>query len=72
MASQCYVAWSDFLKHWQESALAAVQSPTARRQRDEGCLYCQQYQPGEMMPPHDASPRCESGRRNHCTCDICW
>lgn len=23
-------------------------------------------------PPHDASPRCESGGRNHCSCDVCF
>jgi len=23
-------------------------------------------------PSHDASPRCESGKRNHCTCDTCF
>lgn len=23
-------------------------------------------------PPHEASPRCESGRRNHCSCDVCF
>jgi hypothetical protein len=37
-----------------------------------GCVTCAQHMPGEMMPPHDASPRCESGKRNHCTCDTCF
>lgn len=23
-------------------------------------------------PRHDASSRCESGGRNHCTCDVCF
>lgn len=23
-------------------------------------------------PPHDASPRCESGKHYHCSCDICF
>lgn len=23
-------------------------------------------------PPHDPSPRCESGKRAHCSCDICF
>jgi hypothetical protein len=36
------------------------------------CVTCSQYVAGEMMPWHDASPRCESGKRNHCTCDICF
>jgi hypothetical protein len=25
-----------------------------------------------FMPNHTASPRCRSGRRNHCTCDTCF
>jgi hypothetical protein len=37
----------------------------------EGCTYCEQHWPG-MMPSHTASPRCQSGRRNHCTCDTCF
>lgn len=23
-------------------------------------------------PSHNASSRCESGGRSHCTCDVCW
>lgn len=23
-------------------------------------------------PPHDASPRCESGKHTHCACDTCF
>jgi hypothetical protein len=34
---------------------------------------CQTCQSDELFQPnHDASPRCESGKRNHCTCDVCW
>ena len=43
-----------------------------RRSRTEDCTYCAAHKPGEMMPPHDASSRCESGKRNHCTCDTCF
>lgn len=25
-----------------------------------------------FFPSHNASPRCESGGRNHCTCDVCF
>ena len=24
------------------------------------------------MPSHTAKERCQSGRRNHCTCDTCY
>jgi hypothetical protein len=27
---------------------------------------------GGFGPPHNASPRCESGGHNHCTCDTCF
>jgi hypothetical protein len=36
------------------------------------CAYCDEHRDDQMMPPHDASPRCESGKRNHCTCDVCF
>jgi hypothetical protein len=45
---------------------------TKRVTRDESCPYCQLHQPGAMYPPHDASPRCESGGHPHCTCDTCF
>ena len=38
---------------------------------DGTCKTCSQLAKGEMCPPHDASPRCLSGKRNHCSCDIC-
>lgn len=36
------------------------------------CTYCDAHRADAMMPPHDASFRCESGGHNHCTCDICF
>lgn len=33
------------------------------------CLIC--AQPG-MKPAHKASDRCESGKRDHCSCEVCW
>jgi hypothetical protein len=39
---------------------------------DGTCKTCEALAKGEMCPPHDASPRCESGKRNHCTCDTCF
>jgi hypothetical protein len=35
------------------------------------CPTCIRYY-GQMMPPHTASVRCESGRRHHCTCSVCF
>lgn len=28
--------------------------------------------PGAMAPGHTAKTRCESGKRPHCTCGVCW
>ena len=41
-------------------------------QRDPGCAICAGLAPGALAPPHDASPRCESGKHPHCSCDICF
>ena len=27
---------------------------------------------GGFGPPHNASQRCKSGKRNHCSCDTCF
>lgn len=35
------------------------------------CSYCQEMK-GKMHPSHFASFNCESGKRNHCTCDACF
>jgi hypothetical protein len=46
--------------------------PRARRfemPRGE-CAYCDTA--GDHHPWHDASSRCESGSRSHCTCDVCF
>lgn len=39
---------------------------------EEGCETCAELARGSWGPSHDASPRCESGKRPHCTCDICF
>lgn len=36
------------------------------------CASCDLNRGVAMVPPHDASPRCESGKRPHCTCDTCF
>jgi hypothetical protein len=42
--------------------------------RDMDCPTCADAManPGKAVPYHDASPRCESGKRPHCTCDTCF
>ena len=42
-----------------------------RRGKVPGCTYCDQ-QTTLYFPSHDASPRCESGKHNHCSCNVCF
>ncbi len=44
----------------------------SRRRVVEGCDYCAKYGHEPMMPRHDASRRCESGKRSHCSCSRCF
>ncbi len=49
---------------------------------DFSCPACRKYFYPELSggkkfwmihaPAHNPSPRCESGKRNHCTCDVCF
>lgn len=38
------------------------------------CDYCDglRLTGSTFHPPHNASPGCQSGGRNHCTCDTCF
>ena len=46
--------------------------PWTRRQRVEGCAFCESEKDSSFFPPHDASKRCLSGHHPHCTCDVCF
>ena len=54
-----------------EKALKPTAQAAHRRTAD-GCSYCEQYYADSMMPHHDASEACKSGKREHCTCDACF
>ena len=53
--------------HGQQNDDAADLRTTRRIYKAAGCDLCES--PG---PPHDASPNCESGKREHCSCDVCF
>lgn len=60
----------DYLKNVRD-----LRSDVRRHQVDEGaCAYCdRERQAGSTFhPSHDASDRCESGKRPHCSCDTCF
>lgn len=42
--------------------------PSLRRKDVPGCKVCE----SAFLPYHDASPFCESGGHDHCTCDMCF
>lgn len=37
-----------------------------------GCKYCEDHKNDSMMPPHQPSANCQSGKKPHCTCDVCY
>lgn len=42
---------------------------------DPNCCGCREWYEKDkypFVPSHNASPRCQSGKRNHCSCDTCW
>jgi hypothetical protein len=55
----------------QEHIELLLVAAKARQDEIANCAYCQANK-GQMHPPHFASPFCESGRRNHCSCEVCW
>lgn len=48
--------------------------PPRRVSRMAGCARCENIDRtyGGFGPPHQASSRCESGGRDHCSCDPCF
>ena len=38
---------------------------------EDDCKLCEDYRE-QGGPPHEPSPRCESGQRPHCSCDRCF
>ena len=44
---------------------------SGRRHDVPGCPRCDR-EPTVYHPSHDASSRCESGGREHCSCDVCF
>lgn len=51
---------------------ATPKLPRIRVMPEGECAYCDRCRNDSMMPFHHASSRCESGMRNHCTCDVCF
>ncbi len=39
----------------------------------DGCKFCEEIKANDGFGPyHDAGNGCESGKRDHCTCDSCF
>jgi hypothetical protein len=61
-----------------ESAIRSGNSEAAMRYIDPNydpqCAYCcsMRDRGASFYPPHAASDDCESGKRNHCSCDRCF
>lgn len=50
------------VRMWKERGDASI--------RPFDCSTCDDH--GAFGPPHNASSRCQSGGRDHCTCDTCF
>lgn len=50
----------------------ATQTPRRHWLEPGECKYCDDSRTDQMMPYHDASRNCESGKHHHCTCDTCY
>lgn len=58
------------LDNAREDALKAARE--MRRRPAGECAFCDEHGDDQMMPSHTPSERCESGKRPHCTCDVCF
>lgn len=50
---------------------AQVQAPRRHKMPAGECPSCD-GETSDFHPSHDASSRCESGKRSHCSCDVCF
>lgn len=63
---------------WETSATPPVAGTyvelTTSAAEIAACAFCQaeKARGNTFYPNHFASPRCESGGRNHCSCDTCF
>lgn len=61
----------------QPAATAAQREPERKHRHKLApgqCAYCDRERAANnnFHPAHDASERCESGMRDHCSCDTCF
>lgn len=61
-------SWADLCKEHAEQF--APPACTIGYHRVPYCASCEMYE--GMGPPHNASAACQSGGRNHCSCDVCF
>jgi hypothetical protein len=67
------VAGVAYVEHFPTLAQAeAFISPERLARLDDhpGCATCAEVK--VFIPHHDASPWCKSGKRAHCSCEVCW
>lgn len=57
----------------KEQKLARLEAAGTIVRDCPGCRYWYEHpQADPFAPGHKASPRCESGQHDHCTCDTCF
>lgn len=59
-------------KHTLDDGLVVFVNGVGKVQWRSDCGTCAMTTPGGFQPSHDASTRCSSGGRNHCSCNSCF
>lgn len=59
-------------KHTLDDGVVVVVNGNGKTQWRSDCSACADTTPGGFQPDHDASTRCNSGGRSHCTCNACF
>lgn len=68
--SPCNACWTLAVEA-RPAPIPAKAVGSGRRHDVPGCPRCDR-EPTVFHPAHDASPRCDSGGYEHCSCDVCF
>jgi hypothetical protein len=63
--------WGQHIRDQRERDAQAAATRRRHRLPQGECASCDEFGTG-MGPSHDASARCESGKREHCSCNACF
>lgn len=56
----------------EKQAAEIAKARLAYRRPTGECKFCDFHRDDPRMPSHTPSENCKSGKRPHCTCDVCY